>query len=86
MKGENDPPSLSAHQIHCSAASYFSCSKRPYLTMIVILLALLGAFIGWRTARKKGGDRLDKLQYAAAFLIAFSIIGLFATLLIHNLL
>ena len=54
--------------------------------MIVILLALLGAFIGWRTARKKGGDRLDKLQYAAAFLIAFSIIGLFATLLIHNLL
>jgi hypothetical protein len=54
--------------------------------MIVILLALIGATLGWRTAAKRGGNRLDKLQYGAAFLLAFSILGLFLTLLIHNLL
>jgi hypothetical protein len=54
--------------------------------MIVILLALIGATLGWRLASKRGGNRLDKLQYATAFTLAFSIAGLFLTLLLDNLL
>jgi amino acid permease len=54
--------------------------------MIVILLALIGAALGFRTASKRGGNRLDKLQYAAVFFLLGSVIGLFATLIIHNLL
>lgn len=50
--------------------------------MIVILLAILGATLGWRIATKRDGDRLDKLQYAAALMLGFSIIGLFLTLIV----
>jgi amino acid permease len=50
--------------------------------MIVILLAVIGAALGWRMAAKRDGNRLDKLQYAAAFMLGFSIIGLFLTLII----
>lgn len=53
--------------------------------MIVILLAILGAALGWRLATKRDGDRLDKLQYAAAFMLGFSIVGLFLTLIIDIL-
>lgn len=54
--------------------------------MIVILMAILGAVLGWRIATKRDGDRLDKLQYAAAFLLGFSIVGLFLTLIIDIIL
>ncbi|RPE71767.1 hypothetical protein EDD53_0895 [Pacificibacter maritimus] len=53
--------------------------------MIVIILALLGAVLGWRLASKRDGDRMDKLQYGAAFLLGFSVIGLFLTLIIDIL-
>lgn len=54
--------------------------------MIVILLSLLGAGLGYKTASKRGGNKLDKLQFAAVFFLIGAVIGLFATLLIHNLL
>jgi amino acid permease len=54
--------------------------------MIVILLASLGALLGWRIAAKRDGDRLDKLQYSAALFLGFSIIGLFLTLIIDIIL
>ncbi|MEM5474836.1 apolipoprotein acyltransferase [Pacificibacter sp. AS14] len=53
--------------------------------MIVILLAIVGATLGWRIAAKRDGNRLDKLQYAAALMLGFSVIGLFITLFIDIL-
>lgn len=52
--------------------------------MIVILLAIVGAALGWRIASKREGNRLDKLQYAAALMLGFSVIGLFLTLIIDT--
>lgn len=54
--------------------------------MIVILMAILGIALGWALAGKRGGDKMDKLQYAAAYFIAFSLIGLFLTVLIERIL
>lgn len=52
--------------------------------MIVIILAIAGATLGWRLAARRGGNRLDKLQYAAAIMLGFSVIGLFLTLIIDT--
>lgn len=52
--------------------------------MIVILLAVIGALLGWRMAAKRDGSRLDKLQYAAALMLAFFIVGLFITVILDN--
>jgi len=54
--------------------------------MIVIVAFIAGAATGWLTARKRGGNRLDKLQYAAAFAIAFALAGLFATVIVERML
>ncbi|AVW91270.1 apolipoprotein acyltransferase [Celeribacter baekdonensis] len=53
--------------------------------MIVILLALIGGFYGWRMAKKRGGNRLDKLQYAAVYLMAGTMLGLLLTVIIERL-
>ena len=53
--------------------------------MIVIAAFLIGALLGWSTARSRKGSRLDMAQYAAGFGIAFAILGLFLTLLIERL-
>lgn len=53
--------------------------------MIVIAAAILGAFLGWSTAKKRKGNKLDMAQYAAGYGIAFAIAGLFLTLLIDRL-
>ena len=52
--------------------------------MLVIGGAVLGAALGAITARRKGGNRLDMLQYAAACAIALAIVGLFATVFSHR--
>ena len=52
--------------------------------MIVLIAALLGALIGGFTARKRGGNRLDILQYAAGYALAFVIVGMIATVLIDR--
>jgi hypothetical protein len=44
--------------------------------LIVVLAFLLGAALGWRRAARRGGDRLDRLQYAAAHALAFAIAAL----------
>lgn len=53
--------------------------------MIVLVSALLGAVIGWATARRRKGTGLDMAQYAAGYGIAFAILGLFLTLLLENI-
>lgn len=52
--------------------------------MIIIAGFVLGAIYGVRKARKAGGKRLDLLQYGAGFGIAFSLVGLFLTLVLDR--
>lgn len=52
--------------------------------MIVIAGALVGAVLGAVLARKRGGNRLDMLQYAAGFAILLAVAGLFLTILIER--
>jgi hypothetical protein len=50
--------------------------------MIVLAGMVLGAVLGVMQARRRGGSRLDMLHHAAAFAIAFAILGMFLTILI----
>ncbi|MCH2248855.1 MAG: apolipoprotein acyltransferase [Cognatishimia sp.] len=52
--------------------------------MIVIVLAVIGLLLGFRTASKRGGNRLDKLQYTAGYGIAFTILGVILTIVIER--
>jgi hypothetical protein len=54
--------------------------------VIVIVAMLAGALIGATTALKRGGKRLDALQYAAGYGIAFALLGLFATIFLERML
>lgn len=53
--------------------------------MIFFPAILLGAALGWYRAAKRGGNRLDKLQYAGSHAILFAILGLFATIILHRM-
>lgn len=53
--------------------------------MIVIGAAIAGVLIGGLTARRRGGKLADILQYAAGYGIAFTLLGLFATLVIERM-
>ena len=53
--------------------------------MIVIGAALLGAILGAFTAARRKGNTLDILQYAAGFAMAFAIVGMIATVVIHRM-
>jgi hypothetical protein len=52
--------------------------------MLIIAGFVSGALWGGLLARRRKGSRLDIAQYAAAFAIAFGIVGLFATVLIDK--
>ena len=54
--------------------------------MIVIIAATGGAIWGGLLARRRKGNRLDILQYAASSAIASALLGLVATILIERLL
>ncbi|MAC79242.1 MAG: apolipoprotein acyltransferase [Rhodobacteraceae bacterium] len=53
--------------------------------MIVFGTAILGALIGALTAKKRGGEGLDIAQYGAGYGIAFAILGMIATIVIHRM-
>jgi hypothetical protein len=53
--------------------------------MIVIVAALVGMAAGVAAARRQQGNRLDQLQYAAGFAIAFAIGGLFLAVIIDRM-
>lgn len=46
--------------------------------MIIPFAVLLGGLFGWFRANRAGGNRLDKLQYAAVFAIIFFVAALIA--------
>lgn len=52
--------------------------------MIVILAALAGAIIGGMTASRRKGNTLDIIQYTAIYCIAFTLLGLIATIVVHR--
>jgi hypothetical protein len=54
--------------------------------MIVIFGAALGAGLGWRSARARGGNRLDLAQYAGVGAIIGGLLGLFATIGVERML
>lgn len=54
--------------------------------MIVIAGMILGAVLGWRKARKLGGDRADIAQYAGVGVILGGLLGLFATIGVEKVL
>lgn len=53
--------------------------------MIVIAGLVMGALLGAVTAAKRGGKRLDMLQYAAGYGIAFCLLGVVLTIAIERL-
>lgn len=54
--------------------------------MIILAGLVLGALWGGLLARRRKGSRFDIAQYAAAFGIAFAVVGLIATVLLDRLL
>lgn len=52
--------------------------------MIVIAGLVLGAVLGAGIAKKRGGKPADMAQYAAVYGIAFSLVGLFATIFLER--
>ena len=45
--------------------------------MLAILGVLFGALVGTMTARRRNGSKLDQLQYACGYGIAFGLLGVF---------
>jgi heme A synthase len=45
---------------------------------------LFGAIVGAWRAKSRGGNRLDMLQWAAAFATIFALIGLFALIFVER--
>ena len=54
--------------------------------MIVLAGLVGGAAWGAFEARRREGNRLDMAQYAAAYGIAFGLLGLFVTIALERLL
>ena len=54
--------------------------------MVVIGGFLFGVILGVTTALRRGGRKLDALQYAAGFGILFTLIGLFLTIFLERML
>ena len=52
--------------------------------MIYIVLGIIGAVVGGFTAKKRKGARADIAQYAAAYGIAFALLGLVITVLLDR--
>ncbi len=53
--------------------------------MIVLTAIIFGAVLGALTARRRGGRRLDMLQYGAGYGIAFGLLGMIATVVLSRL-
>lgn len=52
--------------------------------MIVVAGAVLGAVLGVWNAKRRGGNRLDMLQYGTVTAIAFALAGLIITIMVHR--
>ena len=53
--------------------------------MLIAAAFVLGAILGWQRAVRRGGDRLDRLQYAAAHGIALCLLAVIAVVVLGRL-
>ena len=53
--------------------------------MIWTSAIVIGAIVGAATALRRGGRKLDALQYAAGFAIAFGLVGLALSVLLDRI-
>ena len=53
--------------------------------MIWTASIVIGAVVGATTALRRGGRKLDALHYAAAFAVAFGLVGLAVSVLLDRL-
>ena len=53
--------------------------------MIILVAGVVGAVLGYFTAKRRKGNGLDKAQYAAGYAIALMIVALFLSLILENL-
>ncbi|KFE34637.1 hypothetical protein [Thioclava atlantica] len=53
--------------------------------MYVLAGIVIGIIWGDRRARKRGGNTLDRVQYAAVHAIGLALVGLFITLAINRI-
>ncbi|MEM7718864.1 MAG: hypothetical protein AAF222_06650 [Pseudomonadota bacterium] len=53
--------------------------------MIVLVAGVIGGLLGYSTAKKRDGNKLDMAQYATGYAIAFMLVGMFLTFLIEHL-
>lgn len=53
--------------------------------MVWLVSGLVGVVLGAVTALRRGGRKLDALQYAAGFGIAFTLLGFVVSILIVRL-
>ena len=53
--------------------------------MIIICAAIIGFALGWLRAGRVGGNTKDRVQWALAHMLAFLLLGLFATLIIDRM-
>ncbi len=49
--------------------------------MLLPFVFSLGFWLGWRRAARRGGDRLDRLQYGAVHAIAITLLTLALSIL-----
>lgn len=54
--------------------------------MIVLAGLVIGAALGAFNARRRGGRKMDMLQYGAAYAIIFALLGMFLTIYLHRVL
>lgn len=52
--------------------------------MIILAGLVLGVLVGSFTAKNRGGKKLDILQYAAGYGIAFTLVGVFVTIILER--
>lgn len=55
------------------------------IVMIVLPAMVIGAFWGAMTALKRGGRRLDALQYGAVYAIGLGLLGVLVSIVIDRL-
>jgi hypothetical protein len=53
--------------------------------MVVLVAALLGGVLGGLQARRRGGNSKDIAQYAVAYGIAFSLLGMIVAVTLDRL-
>lgn len=53
--------------------------------MIWTAAIVIGAIVGAATALRRGGRKLDALQYAAGFAIAFGLVGLIVAVFLDRM-